>query len=566
MSISRFQEKFLSPGCFTVVGVVIAGVFLLQGFSTCGQSSELTAMQQAANGQGVATVGGVPVLTSEVDEAAKVALNQAGAEPGVVETARALAGAFDAAIRGAATIALAEKAGVAMNDDALKAAAATDLDRQIDGFRTQATMMGQLKPTATPKEFDELLKKQTGRTLAEIKTDLEKSIAARLKDPAQKSLLMKQLVPSLYVEAIAAKNPPSDAELKASFDRLTVKRIIVSAPDPATRKANMDKALADLKNGTSFEEAMNRYSTEPAQPRKTVSENTLTVSGAQFEDPAFAPLRDLKAGATTTAPVESPEGLVLYKVVSRTNVPPADFAKNPAKVKGDFARLKAANAVKKEINAFVANPANVKWQDAGAEALALTGRADSETDVPKKNELLKQAIAKAKPALAKLESERFAALAYWRAVDALAKDPAQAAAVAAEQIPAIEAVLRNDDDFELRMKLVDLLVAAKKGPEASEALVAAASANNTFDSTGQQRFSDVAAKKISMKTAGLLDAGAEKEIDAQQTRWREDRKADEAARAAQAAEDAKAKAEADVAARVDAAKAAAEKAKAPAKK
>lgn len=531
----------------TAIAVGIGAVMLAGSFTTCSSADGLRNGQASApEGGALATVGDTSVSARAVETAVEASFKEAaaknpGREIGVADRAYATAGVLQTELRRAATLAVARREGADLSDEGLRAAFLAGIDRQIEGIRLQGEMSKALKPGASVKEFDAYLKKTVGRTSGEIKTLTTARVAQDLKNPAAKEALLREVAPELLAQTLAKKSPVTLDELKRTYETITVKRIVLSQQGGAERaRENLVKVQADLKSGTSFEDSMNRYSTEPPLPKKTVSENILTVTGEQTTtEPTYAPIARLKDGGVATEAVETPEGLVLYKAISRKTNLPANFAANQAKLTEEYAKRKAARRADELVKAEVEG-GKVKWTDAGAQTILAAAEAAGMPDPAARKAALEKLLPAAKTAAAK--GEGYGPLAYWLVVDGLLSIPgADKKALNVDRIASLEKVVQTFDDVALRLQLVDAALEAKDGEKAAENLVAAAQANSTFDALGQSRFSDISARKIRLKAAGFLPAAAEKAVDDEQARWRAEREADAKDRAEQARLDAEAR-------------------------
>jgi len=295
---------------------------------------------------------------------------------------------------------------------------------------------------------------------------------------------------------------------------------------------------------------MNRYSKEIPLPNKRVSENTLTVSGRQFSEDVYRPLAGLKAG-DVSVPVTTPEGVVIYKVVSiKADVPP-DFEKNKTKYREQLAKERGEAEMRRQTDAILKG-ADVKWQSPGYEALFKLSNDQASPD-PKVRQSNLEAVAKlAEDALVKAQGgeRKVASLALFGALSQLATLPgADAKALSDRKISAINSILESEEDAALRLQLVDLYTEKGDKLAASDALLKAAQYNSDYTPQGQTRYSDLQAKLRTLTQKGFVDAKAEAAIKKEFDRWlkekitfekqqAEQKAADEAA-AKKAAEEAK---------------------------
>jgi hypothetical protein len=541
-----------SKGCASALGIVMATAFVASSFSMCGKANQMNpAGPSAVTGNVVVTVAGKPVTGETIELALAQQREQMGGMALPPEQAATFTGyAITSALTGAAMEAVAAKNGIEFKDADIKSAFDKQFQAQVDQFRQQMEMQKKLKPGASEAELMALIEKEVKKPLSKIKEDAWKQISDALADPQKRGQVLQGFAQPMLVEALAAKAAPSDSDLLSTYNTLTVKRVLLKDENGKSAVTEAERIRNEISGGLKFEDAMNRYSKEIPLPNKRVSENTLTVSGRQFSEDVYRPLAGLKAG-DVSVPVTTPEGVVIYKVVSiKADVPP-DFEKNKTKYREQLAKERGEAEMRRQTDAILKG-ADVKWQSPGYEALFKLSNDQASPD-PKVRQSNLEAVAKlAEDALVKAQGgeRKVASLALFGALSQLATLPgADAKALSDRKISAINSILESEEDAALRLQLVDLYTEKGDKLAASDALLKAAQYNSDYTPQGQTRYSDLQAKLRTLTQKGFVDAKAEAAIKKEFDRWlkekitfekqqAEQKAADEAA-AKKAAEEAK---------------------------
>ncbi|RYG33518.1 hypothetical protein EON81_17950, partial [bacterium] len=333
----------------------------------------------------------------------------------------------------------------------------------------------------------------------------------------QRPLVEAAFLKEAYVDQLAKTNPATEADLRATFDNYTLKRILL--PKAEGTKAQAEKIEAELKGGLKFEEAMNRYSKDLPMPNKKVADNVLNVTGQMLSDEQYKPLKGLKAGEIS-APVDSFEGTVIYKVVSVKSELPKDFEKNKAMMLEAKSRQNAEAELQTK-TAGIAKGEGVVWKNDVYKAIFSLNAPPTED--PKSGDAnLRVAADAGKAASAKAAGDelRLAGLLRYAALSRLAMSPtADKAALRKEQIEAINDILKGREDATLRTKLIALYV-EEKSPLAGPALVEAAKFNNDFTDKGQSQYAEMAKQLADLKKASLIKPEDATAVDAELANWR----------------------------------------------
>ncbi|RYG63731.1 hypothetical protein EON77_20605, partial [bacterium] len=338
-----------------------------------------------------------------------------------------------------------------------------------------------------------------GKSLAEIIKQQKDEIQKTLADPSKASAIKASITQLLVLDSYKKKANVSDDDLRKSYDRLQVKRILVPfvgatpggpapagvATDEAAARTKAEKALAEVRGGKAFEAAMVAYSGEPAQaPGKPVSDNVQALAPEQVNTlPEYAPIRNLKPGETSGVE-KTPEGFVIYKVVGTTNELPKDFATRTAFYRDQLVAERAQKAYQEDLKRYSESHKPDFSSDAYAALYAFTklsapapGSSPSTPPPTPTDQQLREVIDQAKRVNKDDPSFRIAAIVRRAAFDKLYAQAKDKNALTDERIETLTSSLDAKDDFDGRIELVDTFLGQRKYKEAAEQLAAAARAN-----------------------------------------------------------------------------------------
>ncbi len=539
---------FMGKGCVAFISVGMAMVFLAGVVGQCTRGSDIGAQQAKAPASTVVTIGGKP-LSGEVvlrmldtQKAQMAQYMPSGFPP---EQEAGMAGqTINTLLRQVAARAIAEKEKVDLSDAAITKHATEQLDKAVKTEVDRLIGEKKLKANPTAAEVDKAIKESFGQTVTEVRAAQTKNLEESLKDPARKDTLLNSIAEQLLLASYAEKVDASPAAVKRSYDVINAKRIFLinsAATDIATQA---NKIAGELKGGLKFEEAMNKYSQEPAQPGKTVSDNVTSVSGQQLTQEAYAPLASLKAGEVSP-PIRTPEGISIYKVLNVKNEAPADFDKKKADYEKTFRETQARQKLDAQVDELLKS-GEVRWQNKTIEALYDLGQLSYATDATQRNSKLKKIAVAGKEGVEKGEPAdiKIGALVYYAALNQLSMTASatERAELAPQLADAVTKLLETTEDYKLRVKLIDAAIEAKNAAEATDNMFKSAQYNSDYSAAGQALYAEMQAKFKELKDKKLLVAEGEKQIEAEFQRWRKEKVAYEKAEAeAKAAAEAEAK-------------------------
>ncbi len=164
---------------------------------------------------------------------------------------------------------LAKQAGVKFSDAEIKSAAEKIFEEETMKQRMELVMQHKLDANdSSDKAFDAALTKEGQMTLSVRRKSFHDAMAKALKDSQARKTWEMQTAGPLLLDAIKAKIKPTDAEVKASYDSSEFKRVVFAQSAASNAQAQIDKAQADLKAGMSFEQVIDRYTSETAPKGK----------------------------------------------------------------------------------------------------------------------------------------------------------------------------------------------------------------------------------------------------------------------------------------------------------
>ena len=557
MSINKFQEKVFRTGCGSAVLYVCAAVFFGGMFYLgCGLGGGPKGPGGEDNRAVALEVGETPIYLDQFNQNVEQMREQRIMQSNRSASPDALAPMDEAEIEGGmlnsyvttyGAVYLAKKAGVKFTDQQITSVFEKDMESSIVQARAGLIQQHKIKPDATEKEVDAALKKAGQTTITERRKMFHDEITKALKDEKNRASLDEQAAKPLLLEVIQSSMKPTEAEVKATYDSSTFKRILFAEHPGSTPDSQIAKAQADLKAGLTFEQAMDRYSSEHPPKGKRVSDNTIDMNAAQLDSiPENRPLKSLKVGQVSDV-IETPMGKAIYKLIGIKSMAPPDFPTNKAKYIHDFAMQHAQAEFDKEQKQFVES-GPVTWKMPGLKALFDWYQARQDFMAPPAQQAAKMGavVDEAKKAATTGNNDRPAVLAWYAGFDSMWTAPgANKTKLRGDRIEVLRALTSILPYFPAKMELVDLLVEAKQGDEAVDALKAAASSNFMYDLEGQQDYQEVQAKLLKLKAAGMIKPADEAEIAKTQAEWIKQNQIAAEEKAQQKKDEAAAKKEAD---------------------
>lgn len=505
----------------------MALVFMAGAFYSCGTPQATTASTGAD--RTVITVAGKPITAQMVDQAitqASAAQGPMGGATPAAQAAMMASASIGNLITRQAVVVLAERNGVVFSDEAIKAFVDAELKNSIQQFRAQLVEQKRLKPDATEKELSDVIKEQAGRSLEDIIAEQNKQLEETLKDPVRRSELVAAIAEPMLVRRLAEKNLPSDETIRTYYTEITARRVLLKPEAGKDTLAEANRILTEIRGGLSFQDAMNRYSRDLPEPNKRVSDSTVLVVGRTPDEEPFKSLRTLKAN-DLSQPITLPEGVAIYQIVRVDTKLPADFAKDPQKVKLQYAEIEARTQVRRQIDELTRSN-EVKFVD---QAVHLLHRATADGVAGEKeteDKQLQKVIddIRERKKVASPAEIRILDMAFFVAATKLYESPRFAtdrAAVRKQRIEAIEALLATSEDYQLRQDLLTMFEEEKNGEKITENLIAMAKSINDPTERGQQQITELKNRMKGLQAAGFVKPDDVKVINGEFDRWTRDK-------------------------------------------
>jgi len=540
LSITSARNFIEKSGCGLILGIVLvlvlfAGVFYSCGGNGGGSQNPADVSQQSA----IAVIGDFQItpamLQAALDRQGSLAQDRSPqSEAGLYsQTLYTL-------VNQGVLLELAKKYGVTLTNEQLVQAELAAFDGQLQAVKSQLISQGKLKANSTQAEFEAELQKLSGKSLAETKDQLRKEVEAAVADPQKRSeILINQLANPIRAKIETTLKPTED-DIKSQFRTYTVKRIYFgNAAQNPNAKQEAEAAAQAMKSGTSFEALMEKYSRDVAQPGKKKGEATMDYPASMVTAfPMFQPIAALKPGEAS-AVIEDQNGRTMYKLVKINDNVPKDFDKNKETHRKSYLASKASQLMAEE-SLKIAQSDALKWNSAGFRLLyesflrLADPNAPSETAEQRKQRLEKVIADGAKAKDQDAIGAKAAVLARYAAMDELWREATEAEkqVLRNQRMQIIEDALVGTESIDLRLELADQYIDAKNAQKALEQVAAAARANSDYTALGQANFGKIQARIQKLADFKLISSDEQKQIQAEQTRWVEDKAAFEKEQAA----------------------------------
>ena len=262
----------------------------------------------------------------------------------------------------------------------------------------------------------------------------------------------------------------------------------------------------------------------PSDPKKKKSENVLNLSQDMVEKlPDFKAVLTLQPG-TYSEPQKVTEGYAIIKYVGKKVDIPKDFEAKKAQYKQQNISQQVTKKFKAEMDKIekeVKPNFEVKAYEAAyryQKAMALTAGPAQETE-------FKAIFDLAKGVASTDDKPDVAAMLEVITIQHLYDQPgADKNKLKADRIAALENYLTFNDSWAYRKEVIDSYKEKGDKAKAFDQLTTALDKNTKFDAQGQTTFSDISAKFLELKTAGLVSADQEKQFRSKQEQWQSDKK------------------------------------------
>jgi hypothetical protein len=519
VSVDAFRKFIAKFGTyiFALMFVAFAVSFISSG-SKCNTVQDESL--QADQGPAFASIGKFNATIMEVDQLANNnAASASSFSPDTVaqsyasQTANVMDHLFN--------LALASDKGIVMDDKAVEEAIPSLWQGQLDTYRSRLVQAGKIKPTATDAEFSVAFNQALGISVDQQKQQFTDDFHKAFSDPARKELIRSEVAMQQLTQKYSAIGAPTDDELKNSFGSYKVQQLTVVNKPGVDPKEVANQALAAIKGGMSFEDAIKKYSNDTPVKGKSLTDPQ-DVNSFMFEiSPAYRVLLDLKQGDVSGV-VDAGQGnsFMIFKVVKFTpNVPP-DFETKKADARKSMQQMAAQMAMQQDLSALKSS-GKIEWKSAAFKAIYDYENAQSAPS--NKDAALRAVQADAKKALdTDKDNSRIAALAYYISTKDLydAATPDQKKSLLQDRIASIEDVLQTAESPETRLQLVDLYLQSNRPADAALQMVATAKSLTGGSAQALGTYETFLARYEKLKATNQLAADKKKEIDEALSNWK----------------------------------------------
>ncbi len=538
MSISSFQEKFIKGGCGKFVLLFCGGAMVIgMAFSNCNRASKVSATDIKGNKERVfATVGDVEIPVSMVETEIDRANSNSQIPPDVLASLppeyrlQGISSGVFQTVQAGEVYEVAKRQGFKNDDDflmkTLHYTSQTDFENYL---LSRAKKGGQLKESATIKDFEELVKSDLkGKTLKDAYADQVKEVNSALKDGKKRMEILLYAAQFFVADKFQQGINPTDEEVKKGFETYEIKRILSKTTGPsgdAAAKAKADKAYAELKAGKSFEDVMDAYTDDMQRdPKKKKSENVLNLSQTQVESlPDFKTVLKLQPG-TFSEPEKVTEGYEILKYVGKKVDIPKDYEAKKSQYRQQNISQQVQKLFKAEIEK-VEKDIKPTFEVKSYEAAYRYQKAMAMTPGPAQEQEFRAIFDLAKSVTSSEEKPEIAAMVQIITIQHLYDQPtADKPKLKADRIGALENYIGFTENWAYRKEVIDAYKEKGDKTKTFDLLLTGLEKNYKFDGTGQSTFGDMSAKFTEIKTAGLVSAEQEKQFRTKQDQWTKDKK------------------------------------------
>ncbi|MBS1713142.1 MAG: hypothetical protein JST30_02265 [Armatimonadetes bacterium] len=511
---------FENKGCQAVL-YVIGGLTVIGLLYTGTCSSMMPWAQPQAQNQNVALVAeldGKKVGSDDVLKVADVLRRDRPTNGDPRQEFRLTVDALDQSLTLIAIDGLAKLKGASADDKTIAEYVENDFRERAARVKASYIATKKLKPDATDAEFEAVFKKDPqagGKTFDEIKKAAVEQGQTLANDPENGAVFRAQVLVHALTKAYAASVEATPEAYKKSTESFETKSLPfddVKVPLDE-RKATADKALADLKGGMKFPDAIKKYA--PKKP-----DIALPMPRALVEaSPELAPILSIKPGQVSDVIVFQGNPTIYIVDSVKANVPP-DFDKKQKFYLDTYKTSQATKQLGKDLEEV---KKSVKWHSdvcrLSFELGVLESKGPTE-GIDAFHAALRDIASKLKDAKpTDLLGAKLQAMAKFEAFETVfsSSKPEEKKEMRAERSEMIRDVLSDTESVVLRLELFDNEAEAGNFEAAGEALVDAAKNNTGSDPIAIDLNQQITTKLEAARTAKKIDTAVldavQKEID-----------------------------------------------------
>lgn len=503
-------------GCQVVL--VIIGVALAAGMVLTGQ--------MGANNQGetqtipAVTVNGTTYSAEQIDTlATNFATNQNIDRADPQNDFQAVAAALTNIVGEVVVQNLANQAGLKASDEKILTTAEEQLKSQIEMFKIQLQLSGQLKEGAKPEEVEAAFTKAAGKSSQQIMADQMTQLKEEIKKPEVRKQMELQTLAKMVQDDFNAKVEYSEEDLRKSYDLFKLEEIAFDASKETPEKIEelAEQARAELEAGKSPAEVRKKFA--PESKRTTVDLPRDMLEGSAV----YEPILKMEAGQVSD-PIQPFGFTSVFKLVKVEPKLPPDFEKNKANLIKTRKDAKGQEEFSKLFN-DARDAVKLEWKDDGLRLIWDLATIISDPDLNMKpDELttkLNDILTQSKGSLGAASSMRHVALAAYVASDRLltVAKPEDREMIETEWLDNLNTVLTYYESIQVRLAAAQTLMASKQNDAAAEMILEAARANGDYETTGKNNYDQINLILKSAKDSKAFSDEQVKNIEAELQKW-----------------------------------------------
>lgn len=500
----------------SAIGVSAAGFFGL--FSARGQGQG----ENPALAQEIFSVDGQPVTLGQLNAQIDGVRQQFGSISEPAFDFQFMAAAVRSLIDQSVMANMAAARGVAVNDELVLSMASDQLDQSINQFRATSISSGDLKADATEAEFQKFFEEKQGMSTKAAKEKVLDELKAALADSTRRPGVVNQYAQQALERSFYGSTQVTEDEVKKSYESLSYLTIAFDKQEMGLveRKAEAEKALAEIKAGADFLAVQKKYQTTPNTEPVKYSRSVID------DDPTLKPLASLKVGEVSNVLVEFGSIPRVYKLTTMKSELPADFETNKSMYTETFRRQKGANELSKAVEAG-RSAAKIVWKSPGYEAVYKVASAtmDNKLSTDEVKKQLTDIARNTKVSADDPAGTMPAILARYMAMESLDfhLTEAERKELASLKAEIINDVLLSTESISLRLSLVDTYFELGDDQSAVAMLQTAAEMNTGFEPINQNYFDQINEKLNKLQADKKVEETKANEIRAILVKWSQDK-------------------------------------------
>ncbi|MCH8979982.1 MAG: hypothetical protein IH945_12185 [Armatimonadetes bacterium] len=528
MSVAKLRSSFEKKGCRIALWVLMVGAaFAIAGTGFMGcfanqpgliSNPALETEILKVDGQSISLAAVNAEIAHQRQDLSNMRL-AFGGQPEPFEQYQAMAYALSALVATSVHGSLARSLGVTVDEGTVLAMVGQQVDQALFDIRQKAIADGDLPPNPTEQEFQDYYQQENGQSASEFKQQVIDSFRTQLENTAQREALLGQFSGAALSLRFYTTTVVTEDEVRRSYETLSLQVISFDDLEMSIeqRRAEAEKALAELDDGAGFESVMRKYMeapvTEPMEYRR----------GDLDSDEQLKPLNDLELGQNDRVLLDFGVVPTIYRLIEVKSDLPEDFDDIKDIYTDQLRGTKSNLALQQAVKDGIAS-ANIEWSSAGYETVYTLFTSQSNPDLSEDDyeQYLRQV------AIASLPSDDPAgllpgALARYVAMEqlqVLLSDQEREEMIDARAV-AILGVLDVTESVSLRLALVDLYGEQEDWAAQADAILMAAEMNTGQDLMNQIYHGQISQKLTAMEAEERIDDTKAAEVHGVLLDWSE---------------------------------------------